>query len=125
METIRLLYPDWLVIGVFAFLVLATIAICCFIFVSIKFVEYLCAALESNQEFPSILYIKDLDGDNIINVAEIEQITQRYNSENKEYEIVYYLKSGHELKETFDYNNSGNCRERFDDIYNILNDFNC
>lgn len=123
METIRLLYPDWLIIGIFAFLVLATIAICCFIFVSIKFVKYLCAALENNEEISPILYIKDLDGDNIINVDEIEQIIQRYNSENKEYEIVYYLKSGHELKEIFD-DNSSSCNERFEDIYQILNGLN-
>lgn len=123
METIRLLYPDWLVIGVFAFLVLATIAICCFIFVSIKFVEYLCAALESNEEIPSILYIKDIDGDNIINIEEIEQITQGYNNNEEEYEIIYHLKSGNILKETFEH--PSDCSERFNDIYRILNDLNC
>lgn len=125
METIKLLYPDWLVLGAVIFLVLCTIAICCFIFVSIKFIQYICAALDSNQKVPSIFYIKDLDGDNIIYADAIEQITQRYNSENKEYEIVYYLKSGHELKETFDNNDSYGCRERFEDIYRILNDLNC
>lgn len=123
METIRLLYPDWLVIGAFGFLVLVALIVCCFIFVSVKIVEYINAALYDNEV--TIFYVKNLDGDNIINVDEIEQITQRYNNIEKQYEIVYYLKSGHELKETFNDDEGSSCHERFEDIYTILNDLHC
>lgn len=121
METIKLLYPDWFVTGTLCFLILITIIIICFVFATIKFIQYIDTALEPG--IPSILYIKDLDGNNIINVEEIEQITQRYNVNTKQYEIVYYTKSGHELKEEF--TNSDDCEERFNDIYTILNDLNC
>ena len=70
---------------------------------------------------PIKFYIKTVDGDDIINVEEIEQVTQRYNTNEAKFEIIYYLKSNHELKEEFD--NGLKCRERFDDIYDILNDF--
>lgn len=120
METIRLLYPDWLVIGTFGFLVLFAIIICCFIFVSIKIVEYINVTLYPDT--PTTLYIKDLDGDNIINLNEIERVTQGYNRKEEQYEIIYHLKSGLELKEIFDGNNPNGCIRRFNDIYNILND---
>lgn len=80
--------------------------------------------LINSSNILSISYLKTLDNDNIINIENIEQITQRYNSNEKQYEIIYYLKSGNELKETFDINAVYNCRERFNDIYNILNDLN-
>lgn len=122
METIRFLYPDWLVISVFAFLVLFTIIACCFILVSIKIIQYISVALEPST--PSILYIKDFNGDNIINIKEIEQITHGYNPKEEQYEIIYHLKSGHELKEIFD-DNRIFCESRFEDVYKILNDINC
>lgn len=122
METIRFLYPDWFVIGVFAFLVLFTIITCCFIFVGVKIIQYISVALEPSA--PSILYIKDFNGDNIINIEEIEQITQGYNPKEEQFEIIYYLKSGHELKEIFD-DNRVFCNSRFEDVYKILNDINC
>lgn len=121
METVRLLYPDWFITGIIGFLTLITIIVICFIFATIKFIQYIDAALKS--DIPSILYIKDLDNNNIINVEEIEQVTQRYNINTKQYEIVYYIKSGHELKEEF--TDSCACEERFNHIYNILNDLNC
>ncbi len=96
------------------------LALIVFIIVSIYFVAYITKNIVI-EDVPSILYIKDLDGDNIINIAEIEQISQRYSTNTNEYEITYYLKSGHELKETF--NESIACQERFDDIYKILNDY--
>ena len=58
-----------------------------------------------------------------INVEEIEQVSQRYSRENSQYEIVYYIKSGHTVIETF--NDGIKCCERFEDISRILNDFNC
>lgn len=76
------------------------------------------------EDVPSILYIKDIDGDNIININEIEQITQRYNTNENRYEIIYYLKSGHELKESFELDEGIFCKERFNNIYKILNDLN-
>lgn len=95
------------------------IALVVFIIVSIYFIAYITKNIVI-EDSPTIFYIKDLDGDNIINIEEIEQINQRYNTNTNEYELIYYLKSGHELKETF--NVSAACQERFDDIYRILND---
>lgn len=92
------------------------IGICC-----ITYTKHLISNI--NLQVPTIYFIKDLDNNNIININEIEQITQRYNVNTKQYEIVYYIKSGHELKEEFI--DSSNCQERFTDIYRILNNLNC
>lgn len=121
METIRLLYPDWLIIAIIAFLFCLASVIVIYFCVSINIISYIKAVLETSNN-PTIFFIKDLDGDNLVNVEEIEQVTQRYNNTTKEYEIIYFLKSGHELKETFDTGN--NCSLRFMEINNILNDFN-
>lgn len=91
------------------------------IIVSVYFITYITKNIVI-EDIPSILYVKDLDGNNIINIEEIEQIAQRYNTKTDEYELIYYLRSGHELKETFNENMA--CQERFKNIYKILNDLN-
>lgn len=120
METVRLLYPDWIVIAVIAFLIILGFVAIIYFCVSIKELHYISSSV-SNEN--TIYFISDLDGDNLINVEEIEQVSQRYSRENNQYEIVYYLKSLHTIKESF--NNEFDCRERFNDIQQILNDFNC
>lgn len=100
--------------------IVTILAFISFIIASIYFIKSINTPKEKHLiEF----FIKTLDGDNLINVEEIEQVTQRYNSNEKQYEIVYYLKSCHELRETF--NNGSLCNERFNDINLILNNFNC
>ena len=121
METIRLLYPDWYVIGTICFIILLAIIATCVIVATIKFIQYISVALKSESN--AIFYIENLDGDNLINVDEIEQVNKRWSAENKQYEIVFYLKSGHEIKEEFD--NPETCNMRFKDIKIILNDFYC
>lgn len=122
METVRLLYPDWIVVAVIAFIILLVFIGIVFFCVSIKYIHYI-SALENNVDISNTTYfIEDLDGNNLINVEEIEQVTQGYNRETKEYEIIYYLKSLHTVKETF--NDGLECCERFKDISRILNDFN-
>lgn len=118
METIRLLYPDWCIVGTICFIILSTIVVTCFIVATIKFIQYISAALKSEPN--AIFYIEDLDGDNLINTDEIEQINKRWNVENKQYEIVFYLKSGKELIEEFD--SPENCNMRFEELKVILND---
>lgn len=121
METIRLLYPDWYVVGTICFILLLAIIATCVIVATIKFIQYISAALKSEPN--AIFYIEDLDGDNLINVDEIEQVNKRWDVKNESYEIVFYLKSGHEIKEEFD--NPEDCNTRFKDIKIILNDFYC
>lgn len=120
METVRLLYPDWLVVAAIAFIIILVFVGIIFFCASIKYIHYI-SALENSVD--TTYFIKDLDGDNLINVEEIEQISQGYNRETNQYEIVYYLKSLHTVKETF--NDGLECRERFGDILRILNDYNC
>ena len=120
METVRLLYPDWIVIAVIAFLIILGFVAIIYFCVSIKELHYISSSISNGD---TIYFIRDLDGDNLINVEEIEQISQRYSRGNNQYEIVYYLKSLHTVKETFD--DGLECRERFEDISRILNDFNC
>lgn len=116
METVRLLYPDWIVIAVIAFLVFLVFIGVIFFCVSIKVIHFL------GQDSPnSIYYIRDADGDNLINAEEIEQVSQRYNKVDDQFEIIYYLKSGHELKETF--GQASECNDRFETIYAMLNEF--
>lgn len=119
METIRLLYPDWIIIAVIAFLIILGFVAIIYFCVSIKELHYISSSV-SNEN--TIYFIKGLDGDNLINVEEIEQINQRYNRETNQYEIVYYLKSLHTITESF--SDGLECRERFGDISRILNDFN-
>lgn len=119
METVRLLYPDWVVVATICFIIFLVVIACAFIFATIKFIHYTEAI--SSYEDETIYFIKTIDGDNLINTEEIEQITQRYNNETREYEIIYYLKSGHELKETFENDSSIDCSNRFEDINEILN----
>lgn len=121
METIRLLYPDWYVVGTLCFILLSAIVVVCFIVATIKFIQYISAALKSEPN--SIFYIENIDGDNLINVDDIEQVYKGWNIENKQYEIIFYLKSGHEIKEEFE--NREDCNTRFKDIQVILNDFYC
>lgn len=119
METIRLLYPDWLVVAAIAFIIILVFVGIIFFCVSIKYIHYI-NALENSVD--TTYFIKDLDGNNLINVEEIEQVTQRYSRENNQYEIVYYLKSLHTVIETF--NDGIQCCERFENISKILNDYN-
>lgn len=115
METVRLLYPDWLIVAVIAFLFfLAFIGVIFYCF-SIKIIQ----AIDNTPSDETSYYIKDIDGNNLINIEEIEQITQRYNNSLEQYEIVYFIKSGHEIKEVFE--NGSECRDRFNKIYKILN----
>lgn len=122
METIRLLYPDWLVIAAIAFIIILVFVGIIFFCVSVKYIHYISALENSVDNLDTTYFITDLDGDNLINVEEIEQVTQRYSRETNQYEIVYYLKSLHTVKETF--TDGLECRERFKDITKILNDFN-
>lgn len=119
METIRLLYPDWIVIAVITFLIILGFIAIIYFCVSIKELHYISSSVSNENP---IYFIKDLDGDNLINIEEIEQISQRYNREANQYEIIYYIKSGHTIIETFD--DGLECRERFKDISKILNDYN-
>lgn len=98
------------------------LALIVFIIVSIYYVAYITKniAIEGS---PTIFYIKTLDGDDIINIDEIEQVTEKWSAENKQYEIVFYLKSGREIKEEF--SNSEACNMRFEDIRLILNNSYC
>lgn len=102
-----------LVIILLFFWILALIA---FIVVSIVLIK---DYINVKPEWPIYYFIKDLDGNNLIHVDDIEQVTKRWSAENKQYEIVFYLKSGHEIKEAF--NNSEACNMRFEDIKLILN----
>lgn len=120
METIRLLYPDWIVVATICFIIFLVIIACTFVFATIKFIHYNESILSYEDE--TLYFIRTIDGDNLINTQEIEQITQRYSRETNQYEIVYYLKSLHTIKETF--NDELECCERFKDISKILNDFN-
>ena len=119
METIKLLYPDWIVIAVIAFLIILCFVAIIYFCISIKELHYISSSASTEDV---IYFIKDVDGDNLINAEEIEQISQRYNRESNKYEIVYYLKSLHTITESF--NNEFDCRERFDEITQILNDYN-
>ena len=120
METVRLLYPDWLVIAVIAFIIILAFVAIIYFCVSIKELHYISSSVSNEY---TTYFIEDLDGNNLINVEEIEQVSQRYSRENSQYEIVYYIKSGHTVIETF--NDGIKCCERFEDISRILNDFNC
>ena len=124
METVRLLYPDWLIVAVVAFIIILVFIGAIFFCVSTNHIRYI-NDLEkiSERGLDNVYFIKDVDGDNLINIEEIEQVTQRYNREDNQYEIIYYLKSLHTVKETFD--DRINCVERFNYIENILNDFDC
>lgn len=117
METVRLLYPDWIVIATICFIIFLVIMACTFVFATIKFIHYIGAI--SSYEDETQYFIRTIDGNDLINIEEIEQITQRYNNSLEQYEIAYFIKSGHEIKETFE--NSLDCRDRFTKIYNILN----
>lgn len=123
METVRLLYPDWLIIAVVAFIIILVFVGAIFFCVSTNHIRYIDALTKSSDIPNNVYFIEDINGDNLINIEEIEQITQRYNRETSEYEIVYYLKSLHTAKETFD--DALACCERFKDISKILNDFDC
>lgn len=123
METVRLLYPDWLIVAVVAFIIILVFVGAIFFCVSTNHIRYIDALVKSSDTPNNIYFIKDIDGDNLINIEEIEQVTQRYNREDDQYEIIYYLKSLHTVKETFD--ERSQCIERFDYIENILNDFDC
>jgi len=120
MNTVRLLYPDWIVIATVCFIIFLVIIACTFVFATIKFIHYIEAI--SSYEDETIYFIRTLDGDDLINTEEIEQVSQRYSRETNQYEIVYYLRSLHTVKETFD--DGLECRERFKDISKILNEFN-
>ena len=119
METVRLLYPDWLIIAIVVFIIILIFAVIIYFGTSIRILQYI-DRLECTT--PTIYFIKTLDGDNLINIDEIEQVTQGYSRETNQYEIIYYLKSLNNIKETFD--NGIECRERFKDISRILNEFN-
>lgn len=106
-----------LVIILLSFWILALIT---FIAVSIILIK---DYINAKPEWPIYYFIKTLDGDDIINIDEIEQVTERWSAENKQYEIVFYLKSGHEIKEEF--SNSEACNMRFEDIRLILNNSYC
>lgn len=95
-------------------LVFIILAIITFIITSIYFIK--CISIEDTY---TTYFIKDLDGDNLININEIEQVSQRYNMNQQCYEITYYLKFGHEVKEIF--NDANACHDRFMSIYDILN----
>lgn len=99
---------------------LCILALITFIAVSIIFIKnYINIEPESESECP-IYYFIEVDGDNLIHVDNIEQVTKRWNIETKQYEIIFYLKSGHEIKEEF--NDSENCNLRFETIKLMLND---
>ena len=123
METISLLYPDWIIVAAIAVITILVFVGIVFFCVSIKYIHYISALENGVDNLDTTYFITDLDGDNLINVEEIEQVSQRYSRETNQYEIVYYLKSLHTAKETFD--DGLECRERFADIQKILNDFNC
>lgn len=121
MDTIRLLYPDWIVVATVCFIIFLVVIACAFVFATIKFIHYTEAI--SSYEDETIYFIRTLDGDNLINIEEIEQVTQRYNRETNEYEIIYYLKSLHTAKETFANDCMRECSNRFEEINEILNKF--
>lgn len=101
-------------------LTICILALLIFIAISIIFIKnYINVEPEPKSECP-INYFIEVDGNNLIHVDEIEQVTKRWNIETKQYEIIFYLKSGHEIKEEF--NNSENCNLRFETIKLILND---
>lgn len=116
METVRLLYPDWIVVAIILILFFLAFVGIVYFCVSIKFIHYINSAETTTDP---VYYIKDIDGNNIINIEEIEQISQGYNNTENEYEIIYYLKSNNQIKETFD--NRLECLERFDYLHEILN----
>lgn len=64
------------------------------------------------------LFITSIDGDRLINTDEVEHIVQTYNTVEKEYQIIYYLKSGFEITEKFD--NKTECEYRFYSIKEIF-----
>lgn len=114
METIRLLYPDWIIVAVIGFLFFLACIGVIFYWFCIKIIQVIDTPLDETS-----YYIKDIDGNNLINIEEIEQVTQRYNNSLEQYEIVYFIKSGHEIKEVFE--DGSECRNRFIEIYKILN----
>lgn len=122
MKTISLLYPDWIVVAVIAFIIILVFIGIVFFCVSIKYIHYISALENSIDDSSNAYFITTLDGDNLINIEEIEQVGQGYSRETNEFEIVYYLKSDSTVKETFD--DELECRKRFKDISKILNDFN-
>ena len=111
-----------IVVAVIAFIIILVFIGIIFFCVSIKYIHYISALENCVDDSTTTYFITDLNGDNLINIEEIEQVTQRYSRETNQYEIVYYLKSLHSITETFD--DGFECRERFRDISKILNDFN-
>ena len=102
-------------------LLLCILALITFIAISIIFIKnYINVEPEPESEYPINYFIKDLDGDNLINIDSIEQVNKRWNEETKRYEIIFYLKSDNVIKEEF--NDSENCTLRFEAIKHILND---
>lgn len=97
-------------------LTLIIISVCTIVYV----INYLKFLYIPQDNVPTLYYLKSLDGDNIINLEDIEQITKRYNNNTKEYEITIYLKSNNTFVESFV--NSTSCNMRFDDIYRMIND---
>lgn len=64
------------------------------------------------------LFITSVDGDRLINTDAVEHVAQIYNTIEKEYQIIYYLKSGFEITEKFD--NKTECEYRFQSIKEIF-----
>ena len=100
-------------------LLLCILALVTFIVISIVFIKnYINVEPEPESEDP-IYYFIEVDGDNLIYVDNIEQVSKRWNTETKQYEIIFYLKSGHEIKEEF--SDTENCNLRFESIKLMLN----
>lgn len=114
METIKLLYPNWIIVAVIVFLILLVFIGVIFFYVSIKFIHFM-----NEETVEPIYYIEDINGDNLINIEEIEQVSQRYNTIDEDFEIIYYLKSNNKIIEKFD--TSIECQKRFKEINETLN----
>lgn len=91
------------------------VLIICIIVVSIKYFNYLSSL---QNETSLALFIDTSDGDGLINIEELEHIVQGYNTVEKEFEIKYFLKSGCQIRETFD--TKTKCEYRFQTIKELL-----
>lgn len=121
MQTIRLLYPDWLIIAIIAIIIILAFVSIIYFCIFIKYIHS-SNYIETTDEHQPEYFIRTLDGDNLINVEEIAQVVKRYNKSDDHFNIVYYLRNSN-VAIVEDFFDGLECEERLRDIEKILN--NC